>query len=60
MLLLCAFNALLFTNHVTAQTVIPLYEGKAPGSEIWNLAMEIQQSVKEKFGIEILPEVNVV
>jgi UDP-N-acetylmuramate dehydrogenase len=34
--------------------------GNASGDEIWKLALDIQRSVKDKFGIEINPEVNVV
>ncbi|MDB5284414.1 MAG: UDP-N-acetylenolpyruvoylglucosamine reductase [Bacteroidota bacterium] len=45
--------------HATQALVLVNY-GNATGKEIWNLAMEIQQSVKEKFGIDITPEVNVV
>jgi UDP-N-acetylmuramate dehydrogenase len=33
--------------------------GKATGAEIWDLAMQIQASVFEKFGIKITPEVNI-
>ena len=46
-------------SHKTQALVLVNY-GNASGAEIWNLAIAIQQSVKEKFGIEILPEVNVV
>jgi len=33
--------------------------GNASGQEIWELAMKIQKKVKERFGLEIVPEVNV-
>jgi UDP-N-acetylmuramate dehydrogenase len=42
------------------QALVLVNYGGATGEEIWNLALAIQQSVKEKFGIEIYPEVNVI
>ena len=42
------------------QALVLVNYGKALGIEIFNLASEIQQSVKEKFGVEIEKEVNVV
>lgn len=42
------------------QALVLVNYGAASGSEIWQLAMDIQQSVKEKFGVTILPEVNVI
>ena len=42
-----------------SQALVLVNYGNATGQEIWDLAMQIQLSVKEKFGIEILPEVNV-
>ncbi len=33
--------------------------GNAQGAELWQLAQQIQQEVKNKFGIDIMPEVNV-
>lgn len=42
------------------QALVLVNYGKATGSEIWQLAMDIQASVQEKFGITITPEVNVI
>jgi UDP-N-acetylmuramate dehydrogenase len=42
------------------QALVLVNYGGATGAEIWQLAMDIQQSVKDKFGIEIVPEVNVI
>jgi len=41
------------------QALVLVNYGNATGDEIWNLAMQIQASVKEKFGVVIEPEVNV-
>jgi len=48
------------TGSHKSQALVLVNYGNASGKEIWNLAIEIQKSVKEKFGIEIMPEVNVV
>ena len=48
------------TGSHAKQALVLVNYGHATGEEIWKLAMDIQQSVKEKFGIEISPEVNVV
>lgn len=42
------------------QALVLVNYGNATGAEIWQLAMDIQKSVKDKFGITILPEVNVI
>lgn len=42
------------------QALVLVNYGSATGQEIWQLAMDIQQSVQDKFGITIVPEVNVI
>ena len=42
------------------QALVLVNYGGATGSEIYRLAMEIKQSVLEKFGVNIEPEVNVI
>jgi UDP-N-acetylmuramate dehydrogenase len=42
------------------QALVFVNYGGATGAEIWQLALDIQQSVKDKFGIDIVPEVNVI
>jgi UDP-N-acetylmuramate dehydrogenase len=42
------------------QALVLVNYGNATGQEILELANQIQQSVKEKFGVEITPEVNVI
>jgi UDP-N-acetylmuramate dehydrogenase len=44
-------------SHVRQALVMVNYGG-ASGEEIMNLAMEIKKDVKDKFGIELSPEVN--
>jgi len=42
------------------QALVLVNYGEASGIEIWQLAMNIQQSVKAKFGLVITPEVNII
>lgn len=42
------------------QALVLVNYGNASGIEIWNLAMDIQKSVLEKFNINITPEVNII
>lgn len=42
------------------QALVLVNYGKAKGEEIWNLALEIKRSVWDKFGVEIIPEVNII
>ena len=42
------------------QALVLVNYGGASGHEIWQLAQEIQQSVKKHFGITLTPEVNVI
>lgn len=42
------------------QALVIVNYGKATGEEIWNLAQAIKSSVRELFGVELTPEVNVV
>ncbi len=42
------------------QALVLVNYGEANGKEIYDLALKIQASVKEKFGITIMPEVNVI
>jgi len=42
------------------QALVLVNYGNATGAEVIELAMKIKNSVKEKFGIEIMPEVNVI
>jgi len=42
------------------QALVLVNYGNATGSEVYDLAMQIQASVADKFGITILPEVNII
>ena len=42
------------------QALVLVNYGEGNGSDIWQLAMNIQSSVKEKFNIILQPEVNVI
>lgn len=42
------------------QALVLVNYGGATGHEIWQLAMDIQASVQQKFGVTITPEVNVI
>jgi UDP-N-acetylmuramate dehydrogenase len=42
------------------QALVLVNYGNATGEEIWQLALDIQQSVKDKFGVNITPEVNII
>ncbi len=42
------------------QALVLVNYGGATGNEIWQLALDIQASVLNKFGVTIVPEVNVV
>ena len=58
----CGFKGKRFGNvgvHENQPLVLLAYEG-AKGEELLALAYEIQQTVKDKFNIEIEPEVNIV
>ncbi|HMQ08036.1 MAG TPA: UDP-N-acetylmuramate dehydrogenase [Saprospiraceae bacterium] len=41
------------------QALVIVNHGKATGREIYNLAQEIARDVKNKFGIDLVPEVNI-
>lgn len=44
----------------TKQALVLVNYGKATGTEIWNLAQKIQQTILDTFGIAIEAEVNVI
>lgn len=44
----------------TQQPLVLVNYGDGDGKKIWSLAMDIRASVKEKFDIELQPEVNVI
>jgi UDP-N-acetylmuramate dehydrogenase len=42
------------------QALVLVNYGNATGNEVYKLAVDIQKSVKDKFGIDIMPEVNLI
>ncbi len=44
----------------TLQALVIVNYGNATGAEIWELAQSVQRSVKQNFGIALVPEVNVI
>jgi UDP-N-acetylmuramate dehydrogenase len=42
------------------QALVLINYGNANGNEVWQLAMNIQSSVKDKFNIVLTPEVNII
>ncbi|RNC79604.1 MAG: UDP-N-acetylmuramate dehydrogenase [Balneola sp.] len=42
------------------QALVLVNHGNATGKEMWNLALQVVQVVKQKFGIELNPEVNII
>jgi len=42
------------------QALVLVNHGNATGKEVWDVAMRVQNGVEEKFGIKIMPEVNVI
>jgi len=44
----------------TRQALVLVNYGNAVGNDIWQLAMDIQTSVSDKFGIKLSPEVNII
>lgn len=48
-------GAAVYKNHA----LVLVNDGTENGNHIWQLAMDIQSDVKAKFGVELVPEVNV-
>ncbi len=48
------------TGSHAKQALVLVNYGHASGHEVYQLALDIQQSVKEKFGVDIHPEVNII
>ncbi len=42
------------------QALVLVNYGNGKGSDVWNLALEIQDHVEKKFGIRLHPEVNII
>lgn len=58
----CGFKGKVVGNTGTYkhQALIVVNRGNATGQEIWEFAKHIQQTVAQKFGIELEPEVNLI
>lgn len=48
-------GAAVYKNHA----LVLINDGTENGGDIWQLAMDIQADIKSKYGVEIIPEVNV-
>lgn len=48
------------TGAYAKQALVLVNYGDATGVEVWDLALRIKASVREKFGIDITPEVNII
>jgi len=48
------------TGNHTKQALVIVNYGNATGDEIWQHALAVQQSVKDKFAITLEPEVNII
>lgn len=57
----CGFKGKNYGNYGVheKQALVLVNYGGATGEEIWNLAQSIQARVKDKFGVELNPEVNI-
>ena len=42
------------------QALVIVNHGGATGAEVWNFALKIQEDVLKKWGIELVPEVNII
>lgn len=58
----CGFKGIVYgaTGSHKDQALVIVNYGKAGGKEIWEHARRVIRKVKEKFGIELAPEVNVI